>query len=172
MKFTKLLKSRKSVRTYTGEKATEKQMKKIIKAAELSPIAMGEYENYHLTVVNDPKVLKEIDQEAAMMFGDLNSHPLYGVPTFILVSGKKDNNMAYASAGVITHNMVLAAEDQDLGACYLYGATAALASHPGTVAKLNLPEGFIPIAGVGVGQTEEEIEKRDVDTNRIGVNEI
>lgn len=81
MKFTKLLKSRKSIRTYTGKPADKKQVKKIIEAAELAPVARGLYENYQLTIINDPKLLKEIDQEAAMMFGDLESHPLYGVPT-------------------------------------------------------------------------------------------
>lgn len=96
MKFTKLLKSRKSIRTYTGKPADKKQVKKIIQAAELAPVARGLYENYQLTIINDPKLLKEIDQEAAMMFGDLESHPLYGVPTLILVSAKKQDEMAYA----------------------------------------------------------------------------
>lgn len=97
MKFTKLLKSRKSIRTYTGKPADKKQVKKIIEAAELAPVARGLYENYQLTIINDPKLLKEIDQEAAMMFSDLESHPLYGVPTLILVSAKKQDEMAYAS---------------------------------------------------------------------------
>lgn len=64
MKFTKLLKSRKSIRTYTGKPADKKQVKKIIEAAELAPVARGLYENYQLTIINDPKLLKEIDQEA------------------------------------------------------------------------------------------------------------
>ena len=62
MKFTKLLKSRKSIRTYTGKPADKKQVKKIIEAAELAPVARGLYENYQLTIINDPKLLKEIDR--------------------------------------------------------------------------------------------------------------
>lgn len=172
MKFTKLLKSRKSIRTYTGKPADKKQVKKIIEAAELAPVARGLYENYQLTIINDPKLLKEIDQEAAMMFGDLESHPLYGVPTLILVSAKKQDELAYASAGIIAHNMVLAAENKGLGACYLFGAAAALAAHPETVMKLDLPAGFMPVCGVGIGETEEELTIRDQKLDRININEI
>lgn len=172
MKFTKLLKTRKSIRTYTGDPADKKQIKKIIEAAELAPVARGLYENYQLTVISNPKILKEIDQEAAMMFGDLESHPLYGVPTLILVSAKDRDEMAYASAGIIAHNMVLAAENKGLGACYLFGAAAALAAHPETVVKLDLPTGFLPVCGVGVGDTEEELTIRDQKMDRIRINEI
>ncbi|GHV97300.1 nitroreductase [Lactobacillus nasalidis] len=172
MKFTKLLKTRKSVRTYTGKAADKKQLKKIIEAAELAPVARGSYENYQLTVVTDPKILKEIDQEAAMMAGDLESHPLYGVPTVILVSAKNRKESAYASAGIIAHNMVMAAENKGLGACYLFGAAAALDAHPETLMKLNLPDGFIPVCGVGVGESKEELAVRDLKMDRIGINEI
>lgn len=171
MKFKKLLKSRKTVRTYTGKAADKKDLQKILEAGEYAPAAMGKYENYLFTVVTDKKLLKAIDQEAAMMFGDLHSHPLYGVPTLILVSAKKVDEMAWATAGIMGHNMVLAAEDKGYGACYIYGAVAALRNHPETIADLDLPDGFTPLCGVGVGETEEELEKRVIDKERVGITE-
>ena len=74
--------------------------------------------------------------------------------------------------GLLPTNMVLAAENKGLGACYLFGAAAALAAHPETVMKLDLPAGFIPVCGVGIGETEEELTIRDQKLDRIGINEI
>ena len=45
MKFKKLLKSRKTVRTYTGKAANKKDLQKILEAGEYAPAAMGKYEN-------------------------------------------------------------------------------------------------------------------------------
>jgi hypothetical protein len=47
-----------------------------------------------------------------------------------------------------------------------------LAAHPETVVKLDLPAGFMPVCGVGVGETEEELTIRDQKLDRIGINEI
>ena len=40
-----------------------------------------------------------------------------------------------------------------------------------TIADLDLPDGFTPLCGVGVGETEEELEKRDIDKERVGITE-
>lgn len=171
MEFNELLNSRRSVRQFTG-KASDEEIENILQAAEKSPIAMGQFDKYHLTVISNPDLLKRIDLEAAEMFGRGNSHPLYGAQTLILVSASNKDPMTYSSAGIVIHNMVLEAENLGLGACYIFGAIATLNQHPQTVEKLGLPKGFTPLGAVAIGQSDEKIESRTWPESRIEINRL
>lgn len=168
-----LLESRKSVRTYTGEAVPGSQESRILRAAELAPVGMGRFEDFHLTVIKNPQILKQIELAAALMLGKPDVHPLYGAPELVLVSAKdpeQKGNVAYSGAAIIAHNMVLAAENQGLGACYIWGAVAALNQNPDLVSALELPEGFLPCCGVIFGATTEILTPREVDSERIRTN--
>ncbi|MGI6259033.1 MAG: nitroreductase family protein [Anaerolineaceae bacterium] len=171
--------SRKSVRSYTGEQITDKDLELILKSAYAAPIGMGRYADMHLTVIQNPELLDRIDRAGAEMFGNPNMHPLYGVPTFILVSSKRPDpakkmmvNLALSNAAIVVHNMVLAATELGLGACYLWGATDALSMQADLLAELDLPEDFIPCCAVGIGKTDETYSIREIPHNRITKNVI
>ena len=88
MNTMELLYSRKSVRSYTGEKVSEELLQTILMAGQASPVGMGQYGNLHFTVIESPALLQKIDAAAGAMFGDPSRHPLYGAPTLILISVK------------------------------------------------------------------------------------
>lgn len=164
--------SRKSVRTYTGEPASKEEMDKIMKAAYASPVGAGKYDTIHLTTITNKELLDELDKNAAAFFGNPSIHPLYGAPTLIVVSSSEEGNVGSANVGMIVHNMALEAVELGLGHCDIYGAIAALNQKPELVAKLNLPEGFVPLGAIIVGKTEETYTKREVDETRISSNTI
>jgi nitroreductase len=132
---------------------------------------MGKFESVHLTVINNPALLKKI----RFGFGP-DRDILYGAPTLILVSAQKPapgyENVTYSNAAGIVENMALAATDLGVGACHIWGAVMALSKNADLVASLKLPEGFIPVCGLIVGKTEESYAERDIDTSRIGVTTI
>lgn len=167
---------RKSVRSYTGEKVSDDELALILKAANASPVGMGQFDSLHLTVIHNPEVLAEIEAAAAMMFGKPDMHPLYGAPTLILVSSRKPapmmENVAFSNAAIMVHNMVLAAVELGVGACYIWGATAAMTRIPELLAKLNLPEGFIPCCAVSIGKTECNYDNREIPEDRISKTTI
>ena len=86
MELYKALNIRKSIRSYTGEGITDAQLERILTAAYEAPIGMKRYDSIHLTVITNPKLLHEIDANAAAASGDPSRHPLYGAPMMILVS--------------------------------------------------------------------------------------
>lgn len=168
--------SRRSVRSYTGEPASESDLETILKAADASPIAMGKYEVMHLTVIQNRELLDKIDAAGAKFFQNPDMHPLYHAPALILVSTKKPEknmeNVAYSNAAIIVENMAIAATALNLGACHIWGAVAALSSDGELVSKLGLPEGYVPCCGLTVGKTDEAYSEREIPSDRISKNRI
>ena len=163
--------SRKSVRSYTGENITADELNVILKAANASPVGMGQYDSLHLTVITNVELLNKIDAAGAALFGQPDMHPLYGVPTLVLVSSKKPapmmENVVFSNAAIVAHNMVLAATDLGVGACYIWGPTAALSGSAELLKELELPKDFIPCCAIGLGKTDCKYEVRDIPENRI-----
>ena len=81
-------------------------------------------------------------------------------------------NIAFSNAAIVVHNMVLAATELGLGACYLWGATDALSMQAELIAELDLPEDFIPCCAVGIGKANEIYSIREIPHNRITKNVI
>lgn len=163
--------SRKSVRSYTGENITAEELEVILKAANASPVGMGQFDSLHLTVITNKELLAKIEASAAAMFGKPDMHPLYGAPTLILVSSRKPapmmENVTYSNAAIMAHNMALAATELGVGTCYIWGATAAMSRNPEVLSELKLPEGFVPCCAISLGKTNDTYEMRDVPSDKI-----
>lgn len=162
MELSEALNRRRSIRSYTGEVADPDQLEAILAAAYEAPIGMGRYEGIHLTVVTRPSLLAAIDAAAARMFGNPDAHPLYGAPMLVVVSSDAEGNVASANVAAVIQNMSLAAVDQGVSSCYIYGATRALAQDAGLLAQLDLPEGLVPLGSIVLGKTDEKYEPRRV----------
>lgn len=162
MELKKALNNRKSIRSYTGKPITEAQLASILAAAYESPIGMGKYDSIHLTIVTNKELLDAIDKAGAKFFGNPSMHPLYGAPMLIVVSSSDQGNVASANVAMIIENMSLAAVEEGVGHCDIYGATYALSQDPAIVAKLNLPEGFTPTGSIILGLTEAEYSDREI----------
>lgn len=173
MELKEAMNTRKSIRSYTGEPISKEQLDAILTAAYEAPIGGGRYNSIHLTVITDKELLDEIDRAGAEFFGNPSIHPLYGAPMLIVISSNSEDNVASANVGIIIQNMSLAAVEEGVGHCDIYGATAALAQKPELVAKLGLPEGFVPLGSIELGKTDETYTKRTIpDSHRYSMNTI
>lgn len=176
MNTMKTICKRKSVRNYTGESITSEELSTILKAANASPVGMGQFDNLHLTVITNKSLLSNIEKVTAAMFGKPDMHSLYNAPTLILVSSKEPapmmENVVYSNAAIMVHNMALAATELGVGSCYIWGAVAAASHNSEILSELKLPEGFIPCCAICLGKTEEKYELREVPTNRIAQTTI
>ena len=86
-------------------------------------------------MIQDPKVLKQIQN-------------IYQAPTLIVVSSPDPGQLEFIDAGIIVHNMELAAENEGLAANY---NMACLASLPKTV----IPAVMTPCFAITLGHTKE-----------------
>lgn len=172
MEFTTILDTRKSVRSFTGENISEKSLKNILHAANVSPVGMGKYDSIHLTVVQDKNILAEIEKTTANVFKVENRSFLYNAPELIIVSTSATDNVGYSNAAIIAHDMVLAAVNENVGACHIWGCMIALSANPELMKKLSLPEGFTPTCAVALGKTEDTYTEREISEERININYI
>ena len=175
MNTKELLFSRKSVRTFTGEPISDEDLSFIIKAAKAAPVAMGQYDNYHLTLITNKDLLTTIERAGGELFGDPDRKMLYNAPTLVVVSATVApgaENYTYSSAAMIVHNMALAATELGVGSCDIWGCIGAAAKQPALVAKLNLPEGVTPCCAIALGKTDETFPLREVPEDRITLNVV
>lgn len=167
---------RKTIRNYTGEDITNEELDLILKSANASPVGMGQYENVHLTIIKNKELLNKIDKAGAKMFGKPDMHPLYNVPTLVVISsknlGEAMSNVAYSNCAIIAHNMALTATELGIGSVYIWGATMALSKDEELVKELNLPIGFSPSCAIGLGKTTEKYDTRNIPADRISKNFI
>lgn len=175
MDAMEVIRSRKSVRNYTGEPASEEELELVLYAAQAAPVVMADYNKFQLTVITHSGLLTDIEQAGRNLVKGTVKHPLYGAPTMILVSAKihpgRENTM-YSSAAIIIHNMALAATDLGLGSCCIWYPIAAILVRPDILEQLDLPDGFEPCCALTLGKTEEEFPERPVLTNRMPIHMI
>ena len=162
MNAIEAIKSRKSVRSFTGQ-IDEAKLAEVLSTVQVAPVGMKRYEDVKVVVVRDAQLLEQIDRCGQELFGR-QTPTLYGAPVLVIVAvkltGQPMDNVAYSNAAGVVENMAIAAVETGLGACHIWGATMAMGSKPELLAKLNLPEGFVPTAGLVLGNTEEAYELR------------
>ncbi len=174
MEFTKVLSLRQSTRAYTGEQLTEEQLSALLNAAMAAPTCRGRFERVHLTVVQDPAVLAELNAMFQTAVGDEAAYPTYHAPTVIYVSNSLEDEaiVAGANASCVMENMMLAAADQGLASVYLFGVSQVLQGNPRVAELLHLPEGFRTVSAMAVGHPAQPLEGRSNPADKIAVNRI
>ena len=91
MEFNKTIAARQSVRKFTEAQITDEQLNAILEAANAAPACMGQYDHLHLTVVQKPEILAQINAAFQKAVGDPNMQVTYGAPTVIYVSCKNED---------------------------------------------------------------------------------
>lgn len=170
MELTTIFNTRKTIRSFTGEAVSDDTMKKILHAANASPIGQAKYDTIHLTVVKNPNLLAELEQNASSAYKLENQSFLYGAPELIIVSTAATNNVGYSNAAIVAHDMSLAAIDENVGVCHIWGCIMPLSENKELIAKLGIPDGFTPACAVAIGKTEERYTEREIPENRISIN--
>ena len=170
MEFYQAVFTRCSCRSYTDAPVSETELNAILAAANAAPVGMGAYHTVHLTVIRNKEFMAAVSA-ATQEFLKREDDPLYGVPVMVLVSAKPGMPPAieFQNASTIIQNMLLTATDLGLGSVYLMGSIAAMKTKPELVAKLGLPEGFVPIAAAGIGHAAvpavQRAEQQKIELN-------
>lgn len=164
--------TRKSIRSFTGECVSEDTLKKILYAANASPVGLGKYDSVHLTVVKNAEILAEIEKNTALVFKAENRSFLYNAPELIIVSTATADNVGYSNAAIIAQDMSLAAVNENVGVCHIWACVMALAANPELTQKLGIPAGFTPACAVAIGKTNDTYTERSIPQDRITLNYV
>ncbi len=171
MDFLSVLDSRRSIRSFNGESVCDGTIKAILHAANASPVGRAKYETLHLTVVDSKDILSKLEKNAAEVL-KVERSLLYGAPQLIIVSTSQCDNVGYSNAAIVANNMALAAVNEGVGACLIWGCMVALGANSELISELNIPEGFKPSCAVAIGKFDDSYSKREIPDDRIEVNYV
>lgn len=174
MEFNKTIAARQSVRKFTEAQITDEQLKAILEAANAAPACMGQYDHLHLTVVQKPEILAQINAAFRKAVNDPNIQVTYGAPTVIYVSCKNEDEeiIKGCNAGVVMENMLLEAADLGLGAVYLFGVSQVLFANEEITKLLQIPEGFRTVSAIAVGTSADDLQERILGTDKISMTTL
>jgi len=171
MRTLEAIAKRNSCRAYSTEQLSSADLEAILQAGNAAPVGMGKYETLKLTVIQDKSLIDKIDAAGSAFFKNVGvdmPHPLYGAPTFIVVSGDtSDVEITKCNASCVIENMIIEAADLNVGSCYIMGNIAAIQGNKEICAAAKVPEGFAPVAGLILGYPSEEPKARELVTNKI-----
>ena len=156
MAILQTIKNRQSIREYTTEKITEEHLKLILEAAYNAPIGHAAYDNYELIVIND---VQKIEQLAKLVQTARLStkHPFFHAPLVIFVIGKPGHErLNGCDTGCLIQNMMLEANELDLGSCFLYTISEVINAHPHIQQALGLSFDQIVMSAVVIGHGQQK----------------
>lgn len=150
MELFNVISQRFSCRKYLEKQISDEDLDKILKAGMHAPIGRGKYDEMHITVIQSNEVLNKIN---TLTDGSV----FYNAPTLIIISGKDDGyHLIGENSACVAENMLLMATSLGLGSIYLNLVIQLIKGNKEVLSLLNLPEGFVPCVGVGLGYIDGE----------------
>ena len=161
MELFDVINKRFSNRKFLERQINNEDLNKILKAGMQAPVGRGKYEDMHITVIQNKDLLDEINRLS-------DRSVFYNAPTLIIISAKDDGHgLDRENSACVAMNMLLAATDLGLASIYL-NLVIGLIKNSDILNKLNLPLGFVPIVGVGLGYADgSHITEHKIDVNYI-----
>ncbi|HJA73070.1 MAG TPA: nitroreductase family protein [Candidatus Limosilactobacillus faecipullorum] len=161
MNLTNAIKLRQANREFNKTPLTSEEVEQLTDAAGYAPVARGRFNDFLITVVNDPATIDILE-------ADDTGHPFYGAPTVIMISTTLVGQSGFLSAGMIAENIELKATDLGLATCTILGVVkASIEESEAALNSLGLPDDFHPVLAVAVGHPVHELKPRNFVTNRL-----
>ena len=160
MELFEAIEKRFSNRKYLDKQISNDDLNKILKAGMQAPIGRGKYEDMHITVIQNKDLLNEIS-------GLADRSVFYNAPTLVIISARDDGHgLDKENSACVAMNILLAATALNLGSIYLNLVIGLIKEHKDVLDKLNLPEGFVPVVGVGLGYADgSHIRKHEINVD-------
>ena len=182
MEVMEAIEARRSHRAYKPDPLTGEQLDTLLKAALASPSAVNR-QPWHFTVVQDPALLKRINDATAedMMkkaaedrsprFADPAFDVFYHAPAVIFISGDKNFYWSQIDCGIAVENLALSAMGLNLGSVIVGMPRMVIEREGGeeTKRRLGIPEGNEFIVGMLIGLNTVTKEAHPIEPNKVAI---
>lgn len=123
--FVDVLENRVSLRTFSGEKIAEKDLKKAISLAQLAPSSCNR-QSVHVFVVSDKKDKELVESLHNGVRGFSDSVDRYLLVAFDAdaYTTPNERNLGYTDAGIFSMSLLLALTSQNIASCALNWSVA------------------------------------------------
>lgn len=164
----KQIEERRSCKKFKNEMPTESQIEEIVKAGLAAPSGKN-MQNGIIVVIENKKIRDALSRLNAKIAGFKEDFdPFYNAPVVLLVLMKKCPNGIY-DGSCMMENILIEAQNQGLGACWIHRAKEEILSEEGhEILKdlnLNLDE-YEGIAHAVIGYKDQEAVSKTIKENR------
>ena len=190
MDYFDLICYRQSIRSFTEEPVSQKDLSALLLAGHSAPVGSNLNKDIHLTVVQSRDILDKLGQASnkrwenkevmKKIVGEEAANrprrdPFRNAPLVIFVSHRYQDvqpGIEYSNVACVAYAMHLAATDLGLGSVLIWGALEAMREIPelDNTAALQLPADFAPLLGLAVGYPAVEIKPRELKTDKFTMN--
>ena len=123
------IKSRRSIRKYKSDMVPQDKLEKIIEAVTYAATGMGKQSPIIVAVTN-----KELRDKLSAMNAKImgtNTDPFYGAPVVLIVLADKSRPTYLYDGSLVMGNLMLEAEAQGIGSCWIHRAKEEFESEEG-----------------------------------------
>ena len=123
------IKSRRSIRKYKSDMIPQDKLEKIIEAGTYAATGMGKQSPIIIAVTN-----KELRDKLSAMNAKImgtNTDPFYGAPVVLIVLADKSRPTYLYDGSLVMGNLMLEAEAQGVGSCWIHRAKEEFESEEG-----------------------------------------
>lgn len=123
------IKSRRSIRKYKSDMVPQDKLEKIIEAGTYAATGMGKQSPIIVAVTN-----KELRDKLSAMNSKImgtNTDPFYGAPVVLIVLADKSRPTYLYDGSLVMGNLMLEAEAQGIGSCWIHRAKEEFESEEG-----------------------------------------
>lgn len=170
-----VIKSRRSIRAYGEEQISEHALQEIIEAGLFAPNGNNK-QSWHFTVIQDKKVLRELNYETKGVLarsenpflrrvGNNEELDIFnGAPTVIVVSGEEEDENSIINCSMASENMLLAAQSLHIASCYIISPRYLFEGDERAYfeEKIGIPEGYKVYNAVLLGFRQDDADPEPV----------
>ena len=123
------IKNRRSIRKYRSDMIPQDKLEKIIEAGTYAATGMGKQSPIIVAVTN-----KELRDKLSAMNAKImgtNTDPFYGAPVVLIVLADKSRPTYLYDGSLVMGNLMLEAEAQGIGSCWIHRAKEEFESEEG-----------------------------------------
>ncbi len=149
--------TRRSVKGYLDKEVPKELVEKIVEAGTFAATGRNLQSPIILAVINR-QVRDELSRINAQIMG-ATGDPFYGAPVVLVVLAKKECRTRVYDGSLVMGNMLLAAHELGLGACWIHRAkeTFELPEGQALLKSLGIDEEYEGIGNCVVGYPEKEL---------------
>ena len=156
--------SRRSIRAYKPEQVKDEELKTIIECAINAPSA-GNRQSWAVRVIQNPELLKEIGDESIRLS---ERNLFFNAPTLIVVAADETDVQSHENCGLLTQNILLAAESMSIGTCVI-GLLVPSLNAETILPQLNIPDTHKIIYAISLGYKDEAPDARPRDASKVQI---
>ena len=123
------IKSRRSIRKFKSDMVPQDKLEKIIEAGTYAATGMGK-QSPIIIAVTDKELRDKLSAMNAKIMG-VNTDPFYGAPVVLIVLADKERPTHVYDGSLVMGNLMLEAEAQGIGSCWIHRAKEEFESEEG-----------------------------------------